>query len=77
MKAKLTLALACILASRAVALDLDAFTGKFGVAVVRIAPTSSGEAIAPSPLINTLGMALNMRFAPDFFLSVEPSLDIL
>ncbi|MBN1520055.1 MAG: hypothetical protein JW923_08195 [Spirochaetales bacterium] len=56
----------------AAAMDLDAITGRFGVAIINnTAPT------APNPVINTLGASFNLPFSEDSLFSFDPALDIL
>ncbi len=54
------------------AMDLEAATGRFGVAIVN---NSSGLGAA-GPVVNTLGGGVVVSFQKGFFLNVQPSLDL-
>ncbi len=77
MKTKLVLAFACLCAMRAGALDFDAVTGKFGVAIINIELLDETAASAPTPVVNTLGASFNLLFSPDSPWAFAPALDLL
>jgi hypothetical protein len=54
------------------ALDIEAATGRFGVAIVN---NSSGQGAA-GPVVNTLGGGIVVSFLKGYFLNVQPSLDL-
>lgn len=55
------------------AIDIDAFSGRFGVAIIN---NASGEG-APSPVVNTLGGSVVIPvFVKGFYLSLQPALDL-
>ncbi|MBU0928134.1 MAG: hypothetical protein KKA67_10315 [Spirochaetes bacterium] len=54
------------------ALDVEAASGRFGVAIIY---NGSGLGAA-SPVVNTLGGSLAVSFAKGFFLSLQPALDL-
>ncbi len=62
---------------RAGALDFDAITGKFGVAIINIELAEGSAATAPTPVVNTLGASFNLLFAPDSPWAFVPALDLL
>jgi hypothetical protein len=62
------------------ALDLAAFSGRFGVGIMHIAYDSEEQVQVPPPTpvsVSTLGGSLVVSFAENFFLGVEPALDLL
>jgi hypothetical protein len=77
MKTKLALALACLCAVTAGALDFDAVTGKFGVAVINIERFDDTAPSAPTPVVNTLGASFNLSLSPDSAWAFAPALDLL
>lgn len=54
------------------AMDIDGFSGRFGVAVIN----NQSDPIPVIPRLNTLGGSMMVSFAPDFFLSLQPGLDL-
>jgi len=56
----------------AAALDIDSAIGRFGVNILANTVPNS----APSPVLNTLGGAISISFADDFWLFFEPGLDL-
>jgi len=77
MKTKLVLALACLCAATAGALDFDAVTGKFGVAIINIERLDDTAPSAPTPVVNTLGASFNLSLSPDSPWAFVPALDLL
>jgi len=62
------------------ALDLAAFSGRFGVVIINIAYTDDEQVQVPPPSpvsVSTLGGSLTVTFADGFFLGLEPALDLL
>jgi hypothetical protein len=64
------------------ALDLAAFSGRFGVGIMNIAYDSEEQSQVPPPppspvSVSTLGGSMTISFAEDFFLGLEPALDLL
>lgn len=74
MKRSLLAAL-CLAAlfSRVYALDLEAASGRFGVAIIN---NESGLPSTLSPVVNTLGGSVIVGFAKGFFLTLQPGLDL-
>jgi len=74
----LTFCLGLLIALPVRAIDLAAFSGRFGVGIIHIAYDNEGQTPPPSPVsVSTLGGSLVLSFAEDFFLGLEPSLDLL
>ena len=60
------------------AIDLVAFSGRFGVGIVHIAYEDAEQIPPPSPVtVSTLGGSVILSFEDGYFLSLEPSLDLL
>ena len=73
MKRFTAIAILSILASSACgAMDIEAATGRFGVAIVN---NSSGIGAA-SPVVNTLGGGVVVSFLKGFLLNIQPGLDL-
>jgi len=68
----MAMAVAVAMTSVSGAIDLDAASGRFGVAIIN---NSSGKGAA-SPVVNTLGGSLVVGFAKGFFLTLQPALDL-
>lgn len=68
--ALLSLALLC--SPLVSALDFDSAVGRFGVNILKNTVPNS----APDPVLNTLGASVSIAFADDFWLFVEPGLDL-
>lgn len=54
------------------AMDFEAVSGRFGVAIVN----NASDLGAASPVVNTLGGSAILSFSKGFFLSLQPGLDI-
>jgi len=73
MKRSVAIAVLALLASSACgAMDIEAATGRFGVAIVN---NDSGQGAA-SPVVNTLGGGVVVSFLKGYFLNLQPSLDL-
>ncbi|GAB1455682.1 hypothetical protein MASR2M48_09890 [Spirochaetota bacterium] len=68
----LTLILCSACAFSVQAMDFEAASGRFGVAIVS---NDSGLGAA-GPVVNTLGGSVAISFLKGFFLSLQPSLDL-
>ncbi|HAP43341.1 MAG: hypothetical protein A2087_09450 [Spirochaetes bacterium GWD1_61_31] len=69
----LSLCLACLGWSLSAQVNLlDSAIGRFGVIVINNTVPNS----APDPILNTLGGAVTITFADDFWLHLEPGLDL-
>lgn len=53
-------------------LGVEAAVGRFGVAII-----DNEEDSAPSPVLNTLGGGVSLSFREDFFITLEPGLDLM
>lgn len=72
------LVLVILLAPPAQALDLVAFSGRFGVGIIHIAYEAEDQPSPPTPVsVSTLGGSMVVTFAEDFFLGFEPAMDLL
>ena len=60
------------------ALDVTAFSGRFGVGIIRIVYEEEDVSPPPTPVsVSTLGGSLVVSFADGYFISMEPALDLL
>jgi hypothetical protein len=74
----LALVIAALTILPARAMDLVAFSGRFGVGIIHIAYEDAEQTPPPSPVsVSTLGGSLVISFADGYFLGLEPSLDLL
>lgn len=62
----------CAVPFAAHAFDVSQASGRFGVAIV-----NNSEDSAPSPVLNTLGGSVELSFKDDYFLTLEPGLDLM
>lgn len=73
-----SLIIAFLIVLPAQAIDLAAFSGRFGVGIIHIAYEDEGQVSPPTPVsVSTLGGSLVVSFTDDFFLGLEPALDLL
>ncbi len=54
------------------ALDIDAASGRFGVAIIN----NQSDLGTVNPVVNTLGGSIVVSFAKGFFLTLQPALDL-
>jgi len=69
----LTAALAAAITTASGALDIDAASGRFGVAIIN---NKSDLGTIDPAIVNTLGGSMVVSFAKGFFLNLQPSLDL-
>ncbi|MBN2875494.1 MAG: hypothetical protein JXM71_10410 [Spirochaetales bacterium] len=68
----LVLGMTIALVAHAGAWDIDAASGRFGIAIIN----NQTDAKPVRPVTNTLGGSMNVSFSKGFFLSLQPGLDL-